>query len=331
MSQKLSKINVKERFSDGEIDLSMSNLDEVPVKEIAALKKTVSLDLSNNSLSALPSDFSSLAFLTKLDLSKNELIELPEDFGSLNKLRHLDLYRNQLERLPLSFGQLTKLKFLDLKDNPLVPTLAKVAGPCVDNKGCQQCAKDVVKFFKQLQEEMDTQVEIHQKAKQKELETTQQKKQKKLKKVKQTQNKLNSKARHSVDLASHNGTNTKKNFENDQKKRKTHETKTGVKFGKLTIYFVLLSMITLWFLFALRWQPMQKLVPNIHQFYESCLDKLSPSYQSYGRYFGDYVVSLQDKTRRMSLYGISMICNSEMYQRISTRAQSYLEFVFIKN
>lgn len=72
-----TKINVKDRFSDGEIDLSMSDLDEVPVKEIvsshtkitavytwffkiktrqfqAALRKTVSLDLSNNRLTSLP-------------------------------------------------------------------------------------------------------------------------------------------------------------------------------------------------------------------------------------------------------------------------------------
>lgn len=33
MGQKV-KINVKERYTDGEIDLSMSDLDEVPVKEI---------------------------------------------------------------------------------------------------------------------------------------------------------------------------------------------------------------------------------------------------------------------------------------------------------
>lgn len=35
MAQK-AKINVKERFSEGEIDLSMSDLDEVPVKEIVS-------------------------------------------------------------------------------------------------------------------------------------------------------------------------------------------------------------------------------------------------------------------------------------------------------
>lgn len=68
-------------------------------------------------------------------MSKNEITELPEDFGALSKLTHLDLYRNKLQHLPLSFGQLIGLKFLDLKDNPLVPAIAKVAGPCIDTKG----------------------------------------------------------------------------------------------------------------------------------------------------------------------------------------------------
>lgn len=86
-------------------------------------------------MSLFQNNFTVLTFLTKLDLSKNELTELPEDFGNLSKLKYLDLYRNKIERLPLSFGQLNGLKFLDLKDNPLIPAIAKVAGPCVDNKG----------------------------------------------------------------------------------------------------------------------------------------------------------------------------------------------------
>lgn len=33
------KINVKERLTDGEIDLSMSDLEEVPVKDIVSFLK----------------------------------------------------------------------------------------------------------------------------------------------------------------------------------------------------------------------------------------------------------------------------------------------------
>ena len=70
---------------------------------------------------------------------------MPEAFGQLVLLQKLDLYSNQLVNLPLGFWQLKKLKWLDLKDNPrLEPGLAKVAGTCVDEKECKECAKEVV-------------------------------------------------------------------------------------------------------------------------------------------------------------------------------------------
>ena len=43
----------------------------------------------------------------------------------------------------LSVLSLQSLKWLDLKDNPLDPVLAKVAGDCLDEKQCKQCANKV--------------------------------------------------------------------------------------------------------------------------------------------------------------------------------------------
>lgn len=150
MSSK-TKINLKDKVSDGEIDLSVSEIKDVPVKEIAAFKKIFSLDLSNNIIVTLPKQFAPLlVHITKLDLSKNQLCELPENFGELIKLKHLDLYRNQLQHLPLSFGKLTALKWLDLKDNPLLPAIRETAGVCGDSKECQQCAKDIVAFYSKM-------------------------------------------------------------------------------------------------------------------------------------------------------------------------------------
>ncbi|KAK9702646.1 Leucine rich repeat [Popillia japonica] len=94
------KINLKDKIDDGEIDLSMCDLQDVPVKDIANIKNVFSLDLSNNHLITLPKNFSTLKFLTKLDLSKNSLKELPDNFGDLIKLKHLDLYKNELQHLP---------------------------------------------------------------------------------------------------------------------------------------------------------------------------------------------------------------------------------------
>lgn len=51
---------------------------------------------------------------------------------------------SQLTHLPLSFCHLKALRWLDLKNNPLVPMLAEIAGPCGDMQQCQQCARNVV-------------------------------------------------------------------------------------------------------------------------------------------------------------------------------------------
>ncbi len=157
------KNNLRDKLDDDTLDLSLMQLEEVPVKEIVSyqklcrgslpmlfqfwfqseLPKGTIVDLSNNHLDYLPDTFPTLTHIVRLDLSKNSLRELPEYFGQLRNLRHLDLYSNQLERLPVSFAQLKNLKWLDLKNNPLVPALHQAAGPCVTASDCALCAKKV--------------------------------------------------------------------------------------------------------------------------------------------------------------------------------------------
>ncbi|KAH8316989.1 hypothetical protein KR074_005093 [Drosophila pseudoananassae] len=138
------KVNVKERVVDESCDLSLSELSEIPVREIASFKRVTVLDLSSNRLVSLGKNFATLTRLVKLDLSKNQIRFLPEDFGQLEQLRHLDLYNNCLEHLPLSFGQLRRLRYLDLKGNPLTPAWEKIVGRCSTLKDCQQAAKNTV-------------------------------------------------------------------------------------------------------------------------------------------------------------------------------------------
>ncbi|XP_060620730.2 leucine-rich repeat-containing protein 59 [Anolis sagrei] len=148
-------VNLKDKLEGNELDLSLCDLNEVPVKELAALPKATILDLSCNNLTSLPSDFCSLTHLVKLDLSKNQLQQLPSDFGRLVNLQHLDLLNNRLVTLPVSFAQLKNLKWLDLKDNPLDPMLAKVAGDCLDEKQCKQAAIRVLQHMRAIQSELD--------------------------------------------------------------------------------------------------------------------------------------------------------------------------------
>jgi ribosome-interacting GTPase 1 len=47
------------------------------------------------------------------------------------------------------------LRWLDLKNNPLVPKLAEVVGPCLDAQQCQQSAREVVTFMQTMQFQVD--------------------------------------------------------------------------------------------------------------------------------------------------------------------------------
>ncbi|CAO1436737.1 unnamed protein product [Diamesa serratosioi] len=142
------KINVKDRLEDNVLDLSLSEIETIPVKEIAALRRATVVDLSSNKIVFIGKNFGTLlSRLTRLDLSRNDIKFLPEDFGNLVNLKHLDLYSNKLEHLPFTFGGLVKLRYLDLKSNPLDPALQKIIGPCISSKDCADAARRIVPYM----------------------------------------------------------------------------------------------------------------------------------------------------------------------------------------
>lgn len=163
------KNNLRDKLEEGELDLSMSQLVDVPVRDIEQLgNKVIAINLSHNMLTSLPQTLPLLSHITKLDLSKNQLSELPENFGQFRQLKSLDLYANRIEKLPVSFAQLRSLKWLDLKDNPLCPALKQAAGDCITPNDCALCAKKVVALLQsyesQLQRESQRKLEEQMKA-----------------------------------------------------------------------------------------------------------------------------------------------------------------------
>ncbi|CAL1599582.1 unnamed protein product [Knipowitschia caucasica] len=148
-------LNIKDKIEGNEADLSLWNLTEVPVRELAAVSKVTVVDLSCNNITVITPEFCGLVHLVKLDLNKNQLECLPEEFGHLVHLQHLDLLGNRLKDLPVSFCRLRSLRWLDLKDNPLEPGLAKAAGDCLDERQCKQCASQVLQHMRGLHEEVE--------------------------------------------------------------------------------------------------------------------------------------------------------------------------------
>ena len=152
----LSLKEVKNRTDDGEMDLSLTGIVNIPVISIVAVPRVTSIDLSCNKIEVIPAAFCQrLTNLVSLDLSKNQLVELPNNIGLLIKLKKLDLYQNNLKMLPVGMAKLNQLKWLDIKGNPLNTSISSVAGDCLDDAGCRKCAKSVVEAMKDVQAEME--------------------------------------------------------------------------------------------------------------------------------------------------------------------------------
>ncbi|KAL5291828.1 LRRC59 family protein [Megaselia abdita] len=154
MGEKKEKFNIRDKLNGDILDLSLSQMTKVPVKQICSLKNITTLDLSNNNLVVIQENFGTLQHLKSIDLSCNQIVKLPDNLGNLSKLIHLNLYNNSLEWLPLSFGDLKKLRYLDLKQNPIqkLPELSSVIGPCFTSRDCSVAAKNTVKYFAERKE-----------------------------------------------------------------------------------------------------------------------------------------------------------------------------------
>lgn len=97
--------------------LGLSGL--IPDTTIGKLEYLEYLDLSNNNITGLPSDFWSLGSLKYLNLSSNQLSQtLPSNIGNFGLLETLDLSSNNFSGgIPDAFGSLLSLQVLKLNLN----------------------------------------------------------------------------------------------------------------------------------------------------------------------------------------------------------------------
>jgi hypothetical protein len=86
---------------------------------IFGLVNCTAIDLSDNSLAALPSRIGQLPALRHLWLARNRLESLPDSLGRLGSLETLLLHDNKIEKLPEYLGGLTRLRALTLSKNKL--------------------------------------------------------------------------------------------------------------------------------------------------------------------------------------------------------------------
>ncbi|KZV29609.1 putative LRR receptor-like serine/threonine-protein kinase [Dorcoceras hygrometricum] len=97
----------------------------IPDSTIGKLTNLEALDLSNNSITALPSDFWSLGSLKNVNLSFNKLYgSLPSNIGNFGQLQSLDLSFNHLSgSIPEALSSLLNLQVLNLSGNGFESTI----------------------------------------------------------------------------------------------------------------------------------------------------------------------------------------------------------------
>ena len=99
-------------------DISNRSLTAIP-SEISYLKNIRTLDASDNALMGIPLDLCDCSQLRYLLLNNNIIESLPSAIGRLLHLRQINLSRNKLRYLPTSLGFLPELTHLDLSSNHL--------------------------------------------------------------------------------------------------------------------------------------------------------------------------------------------------------------------
>ena len=111
------KHHVETAEKTGVIQLSKSNLREIP-KDLAQISQSLrTLDLNTNRLVQLSDNISAFKNLKLLNLSHNKIKYISASIGNLTKLEALMLEDNLLEALPNELDRLTSLKTLNLNSN----------------------------------------------------------------------------------------------------------------------------------------------------------------------------------------------------------------------
>jgi hypothetical protein len=103
-------------FADFQTLSSQDKLHFLPpnLMNASSLQPLVILNLSNNYLTSLPSDFTNLKNLKFLYLGNNRISQLPENLGNLQNLCHLEVNNNPLKTLTPSLKDLLFLHTLFL-------------------------------------------------------------------------------------------------------------------------------------------------------------------------------------------------------------------------
>jgi hypothetical protein len=100
------------------LDLTNQKLTAFPT-DILKFKNLEYLDLADNSIPSVPPEIAQLSKLNELWLGNNQLTSLPSEIGDMSGLTLLSLFENKLTSLPPSVANLKNLMILGITGNPI--------------------------------------------------------------------------------------------------------------------------------------------------------------------------------------------------------------------
>jgi Leucine-rich repeat (LRR) protein len=100
-------------------NLAGNLITKIPTKLATNFSLITELNLSNNRISALPSEITNCSQLEKLDISSNSFVQLPSCLTELPQLKSLNASKNFVAEVEIEAVLASSLEILNLEENPL--------------------------------------------------------------------------------------------------------------------------------------------------------------------------------------------------------------------
>merc|ERR1712165_409349 len=100
-------------------NLAGNLISKIPTKLAVSFSLITELNLSNNRISALPTEMTNCSQLEKIDISSNSFVQLPSCLTEMPQLKSLNASKNFVAEVELETVSSTGLEILNLEENPL--------------------------------------------------------------------------------------------------------------------------------------------------------------------------------------------------------------------
>lgn len=94
-------------------------ITKIPTKLAVSFSLITELNLSNNRISALPTEMANCSQLEKLDISSNSFVQLPSCLTQMPQLKSINARKNFLAEVEFETVAGSSLETLNLEENPL--------------------------------------------------------------------------------------------------------------------------------------------------------------------------------------------------------------------